>query len=148
MKTGSVDDQLCEDATRGAPLRAIDSLSVTTCLNDRVVMRASREVDRDAPYMQGHFPGFTIYPGVFVLETVTQAVAAGVGGADGLHVRTVRSMRFMAPLLVGDRLDVYVTVTPGEPPGAFEVDASCRRGDGASCARIKLIVQQGARAGA
>ncbi|HWF74203.1 MAG TPA: hypothetical protein VG186_12700 [Solirubrobacteraceae bacterium] len=121
-----------------APLCAVDRLTVRHH-PETLELEVTKRVDRLDPYMEGHFPGFTVYPGVFVLESVLQGTAAALGRP--LALAAVHSMRFTAPLLDGDVLIVAATVAPADGPGPFTVEATCRRGDGATAARLKLELE-------
>jgi len=46
-------------------------------------------VDAADPHLASHFPGALIYPGVFVIESVRQAVGTGLGVACGAGSRVV-----------------------------------------------------------
>jgi 3-hydroxyacyl-[acyl-carrier-protein] dehydratase len=122
-----------------APLPALDAVSVNRSATIFEV-RAAKRVRIDDPYMLGHFPGLPIYPGVFILETLRQAVAS-VAASDGRQpdIRCVRSARFFAPLFPGDLLTIAFTVSAAAGPAAFDVDASCTREDGKSVARLKVL---------
>lgn len=122
-----------------APLQALDSLRVATRRNELVVT-ARKLVVADDPYLPGHFPGQPIYPGVFIVETVRQAVAAAVGERAGVvpELSAIVSVRFLVPLAPGDELCVEVVVRPGEPGGAVRAQARCRLGDGTEAARLTL----------
>lgn len=122
-----------------APLRALDSMRVATRRNELVVT-ARKLVVADDPYLPGHFPGQPIYPGVFIVETVRQAVAAAVGERAGVvpELSAIGSVRFLVPLTPGDELCVEVVVRPGEPGGAVGARARCRLGDGTEAARLTL----------
>lgn len=122
-----------------APLSAVDRLWVATRRNELVVT-ARKLVVADDPYLPGHFPGQPIYPGVFIVETVRQAVAAAVGERAGVvpELSAIGSVRFLVPLTPGDELCVEVVVRPGEPGGAVGAQARCRLGDGTEAARLTL----------
>ena len=122
-----------------APLVAVEDVRVATA-DDRFVVHASKRVDASDPYMDGHFPSLVIYPGVFILETVRQAVALAVDGP--VEIARLGSVRFLAPLFADDTLTVEATVRPG-PGAALQVDARCRRGDGSLAARLKLEMARG-----
>jgi 3-hydroxyacyl-[acyl-carrier-protein] dehydratase len=124
---------------RAVPLVAVDDVEVRI-EHERRVAHACKVVDDSDPYMAGHFPGFTIYPGVFVLETVVQAVAAALDVPVALAC--VRSMRFTAPLMQGDRIELDAAVAHAADRGMLVVDAECRRGDGVVAARIRLDLSE------
>jgi 3-hydroxyacyl-[acyl-carrier-protein] dehydratase len=127
------------------PLEAFLEVDVEDDDDGGVVVRAVQAVNPDEPYVRGHFPGFAIYPGVFLIETVAQATAAALdlGAGTPLRVTGVRSMRFLAPLLAGDRVLVEAHVRQDrDEPGAVEVDARCERGgDGTRVASLKLTMK-------
>jgi 3-hydroxyacyl-[acyl-carrier-protein] dehydratase len=127
------------DLPFAAPLLAVQDVRVAKA-DDRLVVHASKRVDARDPYMEGHFPSLVIYPGVFIVETLRQAVALAVGGPA--EIARLRSVRFLAPLFADDTLTLEATVRPG--PGArLEVDAVCHRGDGRMAARLKLEMERG-----
>jgi 3-hydroxyacyl-[acyl-carrier-protein] dehydratase len=136
-----------------APLQAVDRVEVVD-RDDAGGFRlsAQKSVDPEDPYMPGHYPGFPIYPGVFVAETVLQAVALAGGAPDGCVPRIVelRQLRLLAPLFAGDTLTCTATVTRRDEPGLLDVAAHVRRADGRPAARVELAVRvgdDGARAG-
>lgn len=87
-------------------------------LVDRVLERepgvrvvAEKLVTNSEPYLQGHFQGHPIVPGVLLLEMLAQA--GGFLEADSLHgaaifLASVQDARFKAPALPGDRLRLEV----------------------------------------
>ncbi|MGN6372222.1 MAG: hypothetical protein ACTHM1_04435 [Solirubrobacteraceae bacterium] len=103
-----------------------------------MAIRATAHVDLTNPYMEGHFPSFQIYPGVFHLENVAHAVAAA--GLGPLQLVEVRSMRFGAPLFAGRIFEVQATII-GSGEGIYDVEASCHQVGGAECASVKLVMQ-------
>ncbi|HET6289898.1 MAG TPA: 3-hydroxyacyl-ACP dehydratase [Amycolatopsis sp.] len=87
-----------------APLRAVDTLDVRH-QGDDLELVARITVDGKEPNLRGHFPGQAVYPGVFVIETLEQAMRE----AANARLRTVRSVRFLAPLLDGDLMVLTAT---------------------------------------
>jgi 3-hydroxyacyl-[acyl-carrier-protein] dehydratase len=87
-------------------------------LVDRVLERepglrvvAEKLVTNGEPYLQGHFEGRPIVPGVLLLEMLAQA--GGFLEVDSLHgaaifLAAVQDARFKAPALPGDRLRLEV----------------------------------------
>lgn len=59
----------------------------------------------DHPSLPGHFPGQPIVPGVVLLERVIEAIEAQHGPLPPLRLPQVK---FMQPLLPGERADVQV----------------------------------------
>ena len=127
-----------------APLSAVDRVEVLHRDDGAALeLRAEKSIDPGDPYMPGHFPGFPIYPGAFVPETVLQALAVAGGALDGRVPRIValRELRLLAPLLAGDTLTCTATVTRRDEPGVLGVAARVRRGDGRLAARAELEVR-------
>ncbi len=93
-------------------------------LVDRVLERepgvrvvAEKLVTMGEPYLQGHFEGHPLVPGVLLLEMLAQA--GGFLEAESLHgtaifLAGVQDARFKAPAFPGDRLRLEVTAV-----GAF-----------------------------
>ena len=87
-------------------------------LVDRVLERepgvrvvAEKLVTFGEPYLQGHFQGRPLVPGVLLLEMLAQA--GGFLESDSLHdtaifLAGVQDARFKAPALPGDRLRLEV----------------------------------------
>lgn len=123
---------------RAAPLPAVDTWQLRGDLREFTV--DARTAIRAEPYLHGHFPGYPIFPGVFVLEAVCQAMVAAFGelGWDGPapSVTTVQSLRFLAPLLPGDEMALVVTAASADQVG-WRVTAQARRSDGTVAARAR-----------
>jgi len=95
-------------------------------------------VSGDDPHLRGHFPGLPILPGVFVVEALCQAVAAGLAPAAGRppELAAVRSVRLLAPLLAGDELTLAIAGS-ARPGGGWTVTATGFRADGTTAARVR-----------
>jgi 3-hydroxyacyl-[acyl-carrier-protein] dehydratase len=122
-----------------APLAAVDRLHLRPA-PEGLELWADKAVTADDPYQAAHFPGSPLYPGVFVLETLRQAVAAAVGPRDGRwpQVRHIRSLRFSAPLAGGDVLSLRARLGLPVADAPFEVTAGCRRADGSPAATLRV----------
>lgn len=85
----------------------------------------------------GHYPGFALLPGVFVLEAVHQAVLRYFKAAGGERpvLREVTSARFSRPVLPGDLLTVHCRLTPS--PGGLGARATCAT-EGGKAATLRL----------
>jgi 3-hydroxyacyl-[acyl-carrier-protein] dehydratase len=116
-----------------APLRAVEEVVVDP---DGTSAAGRKRVTRTDPYLAGHYPDFTIYPGVFQLESVVQTarelIEARHAGARARLVR-IRSLRFTAPLLDGDELSIALTLSDD-----LVAKAKCTRGDGTAAASMIL----------
>jgi 3-hydroxyacyl-[acyl-carrier-protein] dehydratase len=133
-----------------APLPAVDTLVVEGDLRGGLTVRAGKTVTVRDPYLAGHFPAVTVYPGVFTLETLRQAVVAAVGTCAGepAELHLLRSARFVAPLLDGDELIVVARIGPVQDDDVFEVTARCERGDGVLVAQVRAQFRWGVGDGA
>jgi 3-hydroxyacyl-[acyl-carrier-protein] dehydratase len=122
-----------------APLRAVDDMQVAEH-DGELLIQAYKVIRISDPYQAAHFPDRTVYPGVFIVETVRQAVLAALGERDGVmpELSAVHSLRFLGGMHPGEQLCATITVSPAGADGAIGVDAQCRRADDFSVARLSL----------
>jgi 3-hydroxymyristoyl/3-hydroxydecanoyl-(acyl carrier protein) dehydratase len=122
---------------RAAPLIAVDGYEVLSATE----ITATKVVKADDPYLEGHYPDFTIYPGVFIIESVVQTVRLLAGETmempEELELVGVPSVRFVTPMLPGDVLHIRVQ-TVSAADGTVKVKAECQNADGAKAAQMKL----------
>ena len=70
-------------------------------------------VGADDPWLEGHFPGNPILPGVMIVEALAQLSAAiyitakSEEGEGTMYLLGIDGMRFRRPVVPGDRLDLY-----------------------------------------
>ncbi|GGO79919.1 3-hydroxyacyl-ACP dehydratase FabZ family protein [Wenjunlia tyrosinilytica] len=121
---------------RAAPHNPVDSASVLS--STEVVAR--KAVRADDAYLEGHYPDMTVYPGVFLIESVHEAVIHFVRQVRGEGVvpepAVLESVRFTTALRPGDVLDVHCECRPGEGDTLL-VTALCTSG-GARAAQMKI----------
>ena len=74
------------------------------------------DVDPDAAFFKGHFPGMPIMPGVLIVETVAQAGALLVSLTRGLSddkfiaFSNVDAVKFRRPVKPGEMLTIHVEI--------------------------------------
>ncbi|MGW7409508.1 3-hydroxyacyl-ACP dehydratase FabZ family protein [Streptomyces sp. NPDC054833] len=79
-------------------------------------------VGADEPVFRGHYPGFPIFPGVCLVETVHHAALANPPAeAAGLELVAVESVRFLSPVFPDD--DVTVELEWKLKAGAWKAHA-------------------------
>ncbi|QWF84840.1 3-hydroxyacyl-ACP dehydratase FabZ family protein [Amycolatopsis sp. CA-230715] len=117
-----------------APLAAVDRWRAEPD-GPRTKVDARLRVRGDDPNLAGHFPGFPILPGVFLLESLEQTVRAVLGVT---WLREVVRMRFIAPLLPGDELRWDIRLDPQGEDGVT-VSAKAYRGDDAVAATFLVL---------
>lgn len=122
-----------------APLAAVDAWRAEQVAGELAVSAKVRVRGED-PQLRGHFPGLAVFPGVFIVEAVCQAVMLAVPGSPALC--TLRSVRFLAPLLDGDQLTLDITASPALH-GGWSVAAVGTRTDGSVAARIRAEFDTG-----
>lgn len=77
-------------------------------------------IEAGEPYLQGHFPGNPLVPGVVILERVLEEIARRHGRPPSpLHIPAVK---FLSPLRPGEPFTI-------ELDGATSVSFTCRAGD-------------------
>lgn len=123
------------------PLTIVDEVEVTRT-EDGIAIAATHVVDATDPYLRAHFPELTIFPGVFLLEGLRQAMKLAVD--DELEIAIVHSMRFTAPLLGGESVHLGANVTIHDT--AWEAVARATRGDGTAAASMKVRFEKPAHA--
>ncbi|MBW4721847.1 3-hydroxyacyl-ACP dehydratase [Saccharothrix obliqua] len=116
------------------PITAVDRWRAVP--HDEGLTITSRvRVDGDEQHLRGHFPNRPVFPGVFAIEAVCQAMAAATAaGVPPPELRVLRSARFTAPLLGGDELTLEIAARPHE--GGWAVVAHGTRRDGTPAVRI------------
>jgi len=121
------------------PLRAVDFSRAQT-QGDRLLITATKSVVDSDPYLAAHFPGRTVYPGVFIVEGVRQAVVAALAPRDGVlpELTAVHSLRFLGAMHPGECLCIDATADPPDEDGSRRVEAVGRRPDGTVVARLAL----------
>jgi 3-hydroxyacyl-[acyl-carrier-protein] dehydratase len=122
---------------RAAPLLAVDSYEIVSA-EEIISVKAVRA---DDPYLEGHYPDFTIYPGVFVIESVVQTarlfVRDSFASSLEAELTAIPSVRFSSPLLPGDTLHIRCRcAVDGEQTMA--VKAECHNAAGGKAAQLKL----------
>lgn len=81
--------------------------------------RMSLALPADHPAYAGHFPGRPILPGVVMLDAAIGTLAR----RQGLEGRgQLKSAKFLSPVLPGDALDLYCTVSAS---GDFRFEIRC-----------------------
>ncbi|MFE9564799.1 3-hydroxyacyl-ACP dehydratase FabZ family protein [Streptomyces sp. NPDC006487] len=66
------------------------------------------------PVLAGHYPGFPVQPGVYLLEAADRTVRLWAGGGP-LDLVAMDRCRFHRPVLPGDRITTSVVVTDAGP---------------------------------
>lgn len=126
---------------RAAPLAAVDSYRAEPGTAGAVRVSARTRIGREPETLRGHFPRLPIYPGVFVLETLTQAVDAAVGGRAPLRLARVDSVRFHAALRPGDQLLLEATAEPVSDPAGWRVVARGSDDAGRAVATVTALLR-------
>lgn len=118
------------------PFIFIDEVtSVEAGRNANAVKRFSSQ----EPFLQGHFPGNPIIPGVLITEALAQTAGIAIGGPGKMFLLTaIRAMKFLRPVRPEERIDLFAECL-NEMDGLAQcaVRATCK---GASVAEGQLVL--------
>lgn len=76
---------------------------------------AAVTIDPRDPVFAGHYPGFPVYPGAYMMAVVDHTVRAATG--LDLELAAMRQAKFRSPVYPGDHVTVEVTVRPNDADG-------------------------------
>jgi 3-hydroxyacyl-[acyl-carrier-protein] dehydratase len=97
------------------PLLMIDNV---VAIEPEKRIRAIKNVTGNELQFLGHFPDHAVMPGTFIVEAIGQAASilfskmtgAGLKPGEFLVLGTINSMRFLVPVVPGDRMEIDVKV--------------------------------------
>jgi 3-hydroxyacyl-[acyl-carrier-protein] dehydratase len=96
--------------THAVPLTALNR--VVSMTHDQIV--TEKDVRAEEPYFRGHYVNFPVYPGVFMVEAVDQAVRL-FGLRNGMKLGLVEvKTRFLSAVGPGDTLRCECTIKSDE----------------------------------
>ena len=68
---------------------------------------AKKRFSADEPFLQGHFPGNPIVPGILLTEALAQTAGIAMGGPDKTFLLTaIRAMKFLRPVRPAEQIDL------------------------------------------
>ncbi|CAL9515393.1 3-hydroxyacyl-[acyl-carrier-protein] dehydratase FabZ [Streptomyces sp. enrichment culture] len=122
-------------------------MTAATPLGDLEVIRTGPEgavtafdAPTDGPVVAGHYPGFPVLPGVFLIEAADRTVrqwarsnppaaeGARDGEDDGIELAGMDRCRFHRPVLPGDRVLADVSLTGNAADLMFRAAVATNRG--------------------
>jgi 3-hydroxyacyl-[acyl-carrier-protein] dehydratase len=69
---------------------------------------ASKQFSTQEPFLQGHFPGNAIVPGVLITEALAQTAGIAIGGPGKMFLLTaIRAMKFLRPVRPGEQINLF-----------------------------------------
>jgi 3-hydroxyacyl-[acyl-carrier-protein] dehydratase len=97
------------------PMLMVDSV---TALEPGKSIRAIKNVTGNELQFLGHFPQRAVMPGTLIVEAVGQAASIlfaksteiPMGNEDFLVLGSIQDMRFLAPVVPGERMEIEVQV--------------------------------------
>ena len=104
-------------------------------------IRGIKNVTMTEDFLEFHFPGNPVMPGVLLIESLVQLAgwleAAGSGFTDGLLLTAVRRCNFYGFVLPGDQAELQVEFVPPGEDGSVRV---CK-GIGTVEGKKKIVVE-------
>lgn len=123
---------------RARPYRGIDEFSVV-----ETGARWSLTLRPDEPVFAGHYPGNPILPGIYTLESLQQGVEHFYALAGKRAVlRKVKSMRFLAPFVPRDRMEVSIVADSDASGEALVSAIILRNGQKAAAAKLTFMLEE------
>ena len=119
--------------TASAANSAVDLVSVTS-----TQAQARVEVPVTDPVFAGHYPGFPVLPGVYLIEFADRVARAWLGDERAARLAAIDSCRFRGPVYPGERLEIRLNGVEGDL--ACTVTLSTASGPAAD---LKLRYQDG-----
>jgi 3-hydroxyacyl-[acyl-carrier-protein] dehydratase len=97
------------------PMLMVDTV---TTLDPGKSIRTTKNVSGNELQFLGHFPELAVMPGTLIVEAIGQSAsilfskstASGLGRGEFLVLGVINEMRFLAPVLPGDRMEIEIQV--------------------------------------
>jgi 3-hydroxymyristoyl/3-hydroxydecanoyl-(acyl carrier protein) dehydratase len=105
-----------------------------TCHGNPGVCEVGWQVPANLPYLNGHFPDRPIVPAVAMIDASIVLLQQFLK-QPALRLRAVKQAKFMAPLTVGDQVQI---ASRAGRDGAWDID--WKNPEGQFVARLSLIV--------
>jgi 3-hydroxyacyl-[acyl-carrier-protein] dehydratase len=122
---------------QAVPLVALDE--VVAIDDSRIVTR--KAITGNESFFPGHYPDNPVYPGVFIVEAVNQAVRRYAEALNlWARLRSVISTRFQSPLQPGDVLQTSCVCTRESATARLDVKAVCSSASG-KVAEVKAVFE-------
>jgi 3-hydroxyacyl-[acyl-carrier-protein] dehydratase len=119
----------------GLAFRFVDRI-LEIAPGERVV--ALKNVTSDEPYLQGHFPGNPLMPGVLLLEAMAQTAGLLLPVGSSAFLAQIKEARFRRPVVPGDQIRIEATrLTGWETLHRFTVKALV---EGATAAEAEIVL--------
>ncbi|GAB5440499.1 MAG: 3-hydroxyacyl-ACP dehydratase FabZ family protein [Fuerstiella sp.] len=141
------------DKSTFRPCTSTDSTSMKFCLVDRITeltpgesISTIKNVSLAEEYLQDHFPGFSVLPGVMMVEAMVQSCAWLSRVTDDFRYSTIllkqaRAVKFNNFLKPGQTLEVTATLKKNEDETASFQASGTVEGTSAVSARLVLSKQ-------
>ena len=68
-------------------------------------------IEPDDAVFPGHYPGFPVLPGLYLVEFVHQTVLAALERPDRMALGTIEDCRFVGPVYPGDKLTIETSLS-------------------------------------
>jgi 3-hydroxyacyl-[acyl-carrier-protein] dehydratase len=109
--------------------------------------KATKCFSGQEPFLEGHFPGNAIIPGVLIAEALAQTAGIAIGGPGKMFLLTaIRSMKFLRPIRPQEPIDLFAECL-NEMSGLAQcaVSATCKGEPVAEGQLVLAMVREGER---
>jgi 3-hydroxymyristoyl/3-hydroxydecanoyl-(acyl carrier protein) dehydratase len=134
----SIDRLRLANGTYARPIIAIDQI----IQSDEAKIIVRKTVTANEHFFIGHLPECPVFPGIFTLEIVLQAVRYFVSPRK-YRLQNLKRVRYLAPVFPGDLIECTAFCNFKTNDSLLEVTAACRteKGDVASF-KLNLLEEE------
>lgn len=103
-------------------------------------LEASAEVPENSIWVQGHFPGEPIVPGIALINAVHEVIASDARNrGESVVISSLKRIRFTGPVRPGDKLSLSLTHDGGQGETSFQFKVAV--GENVVCSGLMAVTK-------